>query len=177
MLSNSDGERLSIFVKNGWITEPRWDVNFDGSVNIQDLALVASHFGRENFTESDINGDAVVDIADLVLVSSGLDAAVGTPSRVAVQGSRRFNPAALERWIRLARQYDESEKASLVFQQGVAVLEKLLDVLITKATVPTQTVLFPNYPNPFNPETWIPYQLAAAANVTLTIYDVNGMER
>ncbi len=31
-----------------------------------------------------------------------------------------------------------------------------------------------NYPNPFNPETWIPYHLAHAANVTLTIYDIKG---
>ena len=31
-----------------------------------------------------------------------------------------------------------------------------------------------NYPNPFNPETWIPYQLATAAEVTLMIYDING---
>ena len=37
-----------------------------------------------------------------------------------------------------------------------------------------QTRLFGNYPNPFNPETWIPYQLAAAADVTLTIYGTNG---
>ena len=40
---------------------------------------------------------------------------------------------------------------------------------------PAETVLLPNYPNPFNPETWIPYQLAAAADVTLTIYDVKGI--
>ena len=31
-----------------------------------------------------------------------------------------------------------------------------------------------NYPNPFNPETWIPYQLAEPADVTLTIYDIHG---
>ncbi|MDD9975190.1 MAG: T9SS type A sorting domain-containing protein [Candidatus Poribacteria bacterium] len=36
------------------------------------------------------------------------------------------------------------------------------------------TALLANYPNPFNPETWIPYRLAAAADVTLTIYDING---
>ena len=39
---------------------------------------------------------------------------------------------------------------------------------------PEQTQLLANYPNPFNPETWIPYRLAAAAHVTLTIYDLNG---
>ena len=41
--------------------------------------------------------------------------------------------------------------------------------------LPDKTVLLPNYPNPFNPETWIPYQLAVAADVTLTIYDVRGV--
>ena len=39
---------------------------------------------------------------------------------------------------------------------------------------PTETVLLPNYPNPFNPETWIPYQLSKPDEVTLTIYAVNG---
>ncbi len=38
-----------------------------------------------------------------------------------------------------------------------------------------KTALLPNYPNPFNPETWIPYQLAKPENVTLTIYDVRGV--
>ena len=40
--------------------------------------------------------------------------------------------------------------------------------------LPAQTVLLSNYPNPFNPETWIPYQLAKAADVTLTIYAADG---
>ena len=33
--------------------------------------------------------------------------------------------------------------------------------------IPAETALLSNYPNPFNPETWIPYQLAEPANVTL----------
>ena len=40
--------------------------------------------------------------------------------------------------------------------------------------IPTETELLRNYPNPFNPETWIPYRLAEDAFVTLTIYDLNG---
>lgn len=39
---------------------------------------------------------------------------------------------------------------------------------------PDQTQLLANYPNLFNPETWIPYQLAKSAEVTLYIYAVNG---
>ena len=39
---------------------------------------------------------------------------------------------------------------------------------------PEKTALLANYPNPFNPETWIPYQLAEPATVSLHIYAVNG---
>lgn len=41
-------------------------------------------------------------------------------------------------------------------------------------SIPTETALLPNYPNPFNPETWMPYQLAAPAAVTVTIYATDG---
>ena len=40
--------------------------------------------------------------------------------------------------------------------------------------IPAETTLLRNYPNPFNPETWIPYRLAQDAFVTVTIYDGNG---
>ena len=40
--------------------------------------------------------------------------------------------------------------------------------------LPTQTALLANFPNPFNPDTYIPYQLHAPAQVRLSIYDVRG---
>ena len=55
------------------------------------------------------------------------------------------------------------------YLRGIAVLEQLLTALI-----PQETALLPNYPNPFNPEPWIPYHLADAADVILTIYDTKG---
>ena len=58
---------------------------------------------------------------------------------------------------------------SLVFKQGIANLQNLL-----ASRTPEETALHRNYPNPFNPETWIPYQLAVPAEVELTIYDMNG---
>ena len=61
------------------------------------------------------------------------------------------------------------DDGSLAFKQGIKNLENLLASLI-----PEETALFANYPNPFNPETWIPYQLAEPADVTLAIYDMNG---
>lgn len=40
--------------------------------------------------------------------------------------------------------------------------------------LPTCTTVFQNFPNPFNPATIIPYQLAEASSVTIEIYDANG---
>ena len=54
--------------------------------------------------------------------------------------------------------------------------EIALNVLkaILPERLPTQTQLLANYPNPFNPETWIPFELGQDAEVTLIIYDVQG---
>jgi len=41
-------------------------------------------------------------------------------------------------------------------------------------SLPKQSALLPNYPNPFNPETWLPYQLAQDADVTISIYNLKG---
>ena len=40
--------------------------------------------------------------------------------------------------------------------------------------IPKRTVLLANYPNPFNPETWLPYQLANDAEVKIRIYSSAG---
>ena len=56
------------------------------------------------------------------------------------------------------------------FRRAIGVLEALLQTIL-----PETTVLLANYPNPFNPETWIPYQLASASDVQVTIYDTKGI--
>jgi len=40
--------------------------------------------------------------------------------------------------------------------------------------LPTTTQLLANYPNPFNPETWIPYQLNQESEVSLSVYSSEG---
>ena len=145
------------------------DVNRDGVVSILDLILVARQLGKSVPANSpvDINGDGVVNIFDLTLVAQGIGGAaapaVATIKRVDNERDRDL----IETWITLARLEDDG---SIAFQQGIANLQNLLATLI----VPQETALHPNYPNPFNPETWIPYQLAAPSEVTLTIYDMNG---
>ena len=68
----------------------------------------------------------------------------------------------VQKWLQDAKQLALTDPA---FQRGILVLEQLLAAL-----TPKETALFPNYPNPFNPETWIPYQLAKAADVSIQIY-------
>ena len=46
--------------------------------------------------------------------------------------------------------------------------------LAAPVLVPEDTTVFHNYPNPFNPETWIPYQLKQPADVKIAIYAANG---
>ena len=45
---------------------------------------------------------------------------------------------------------------------------------LASGSIPDETLLLANYPNPFNPETWIPYHLANASDVQITIYDTRG---
>ena len=142
------------------------DANRDSVVDLQDLVFVASQFGQAGAENAaDINGDGVVDIADILLVAGALEVGNGAPS--AHSGSiESLTAAEVEQWLKQAQQVNDKAP---VFQRGIAVLQSLLTVLIPKATI-----LLPNYPNPFNPETWIPYQLAAAADVTIRIYAASG---
>ena len=142
------------------------DVNRDGRVSILDLVLIAQQLGNRVPANSpvDLNRDGVVSILDLVLVVREIDNTTAlAPPAVDAEG---IDPAMIEAWIAQARLEDDG---SLVFKQGIENLEKLLASLI-----PKKTALLRNYPNPFNPETWIPYQLAESTEVTLTIYDMNG---
>ena len=142
------------------------DVNRDGVVNILDLISVAQQLGKRVPSDSpeDINGDGVINIFDLTLVAQGIGKTTVAAPAVA---TGRVDAATIEAWIAQARLQDDG---SIAFRQGIANLESLLASLI----IPQETALHANYPNPFNPETWIPYELAAPAEVTLTIYDMTG---
>ena len=154
---------------------PAGDVNRDGVVSILDLILVAQQLGGRVPAGSpvDLNGDGVVSILDLILTARAIGNTTASAAPVALNpdligaiGTESADPAAIEAWIAQARLEDDG---SLAFKQGIENLQNLLASLI-----PEETALLANYPNPFNPETWIPYQLAESAEVTLTIYDING---
>ena len=165
-LSNSDGERLFSAVKYGKVIEPPWDVNEDLSVDILDLAFVASRFGQAGQTKADVNRDGIVDLKDLVLVASAMDTMAAAPSAWHHDLEVAPTRTDVQKWLAQAQCLGLTDVTS---QRGIRFLEHLLAVL-----TPKETVLLPNYPNPFNPETWIPYQLAEPADVTLHIYAIDG---
>ena len=145
------------------------DVNGDGIVNILDLVLIASQFGQSGETTADLNGDGIVNIQDLVVVANSMQGAAAAPS------ARALSARQVEGWLRLAKstatlptQMSVSQP-DFSYQRGIQVLEQLHRML-----VPKETALLANYPNPFNPETWIPYQLATDSDVQITIYDARG---
>ena len=146
------------------------DVNRDGQVSILDMILIAQQLGKKGPPHSavDVNGDGTVSILDLILVAQhlGESTAAASPAMLTIEDIDRLDPVMIQAWIAQAQVENDG---SIAFQQGIANLQRLLALLI-----PEETALLPNYPNPFNPETWIPYQLSEPAEVTLTIYAVNG---
>ena len=142
------------------------DVNSDGHVDVDDLVYVAQQYGKTGTNSADVNGDKIVNVDDFILVAAVVDAAVAAAPAARGPVQSYFTASQLDQWLTEAR---ASGNTSDTYQRGIAVVEQLLALI-----VPEETALLANYPNPFNPETWIPYQLAEPTDVTLTIYDIQG---
>ena len=168
LLSNSAGEISRPQVKSAEITASRQfraDVNRDGTVSILDLVAVAAAFGETGQTPADVNGDGSVSILDLVAVAAAFGTDAAAPS-LDLESYELLTATDVKQWLSQVQGLTLSDMTS---RSGILFLEQLLLALL-----PKETVLLPNYPNPFNPETWIPYQLSSPADVTVHIYSING---
>ena len=148
------------------------DVTGNGKVNVNDLVEVARNYGKTvgggANRKADVNGDGRVDVDDILAVIKAVDAAGAPALAQANIKTGSLQVADVQRWIRDA-------KAANADPAGIAALERLLILLNRRdLPVPKETVLLANYPNPFNPETWIPYQLSETAEVTVTIHASDG---
>ena len=170
LLSDSAETASRPQVEGAQIIEPpqvNEDVNGDGDVNILDLVRVAGQLGQSGQNSADVNGDGIVNILDLVAVAAALGNAAAAPSAWYRDLEIAPTRADVGEWVAQAQGLDLTDATS---QRGVLFLEQLLAVL-----TPKETMLLPNYPNPFNPETWFPYRLAEDSGVVLTIYDTTGI--
>ena len=102
----------------------------------------------------DVDGNGFVNIEDLDIVISNLGKNIDEDADT--------NP--------------DVNRDGVVTQADVNLIIKQLNVAAapTVPKVPERTQLLPNYPNPFNPETWIPYQLSQSTDVTVCIYTTKG---
>ena len=171
-LVDTDGKRWEVTTERAQVTIPPepenailGDINRDGVVNIQDLVIVNIRFGQTGRNSADINGDRIVNIVDLVLVAGAIGNGAAAPA-LSPQYLRMLTAVNVNLWLSQAQQL---ELTDATFLRGIRFLEQLLSALM-----PEDNALLPNYPNPFNPETWIPYQLVKSADVTLYIYAVDG---
>ena len=179
----------------------RIDVNGDGQINVLDLILVAVFYGTQgNGLPADVNADGIVNVDDFEAVAAGVDAAGGLPLHAveaallaaaaqagdieAIAGAPTGfgNPTQHTQFKKIAYRNVAAALADVRrlavsdarFGKDVTLLTELLQLLAEMNDIPETTALLPNYPNPFNPETWIPYHLATDADITLTIYNVRG---
>ena len=170
-LADSTAAAIPTRVEDGQITVPtvNADVNGDGNVDYADVSLVVEAVVEEvpYNAKYDVNGDGTVNFFDAALIVENLDAdAAAAPRIVGLQLTA----------VQIDRIQTQIDFLIATEDRSPAALRTLvyLQQLLATGTRPEQTQLLVNYPNPFNPETWIPYRLAAAADVTLTLYDING---
>ncbi len=173
------------------VASPEWDVNKDYVVNILDLVIIGSNFGKtisgKPRPNPDVKPDGVVNIFDIIPVATHFGesySAVPQPPaapfalRLGENRNYRGQETALTTAQRaILQSLYEKLKAYPDTDPSVVVVKRLLAALLSiksEPALPEVTRLAQNYPNPFNPETWIPYQLAHDAEVQITIYDLKG---
>lgn len=191
-LVNSAGEQIhcNIFNSQIEVADPArpWDVNGDGVVDVFDLSTVAKYFGKEITVDlglnPDVNSDGVVDLKDIVLVGNYIGESYLMDGQETSAAPHFHQPKEL---------YIPSRHRPILVPETRNALERIYTILqhspdnsppfvrtrqvmrhLLSSVSPSQDVLFQNFPNPFNPETWIPFQLAADGDVTIMIHDVNG---
>ena len=136
----------------------KYDVNGDGTVDIGDSdALTIALAANSTDPKYDVDGNGKVDIFDLIEVRAKYSpGAAGAPTLFGMKLSAVQIDRLQEQIDLLIATNDRSPAAmrTLVYLQQLLVTAR-----------PEKTQLLANYPNPFNPETWIPYELATDTDV------------
>ena len=146
----------------------KYDVNGDGTVDIGDSdALTIALAANSTDPKYDVDGNGKVDIFDLIEVRAKYSpGAAGAPTLFGMKLSAVQIDRLQEQIDLLIATNDRSPAAmrTLVYLQQLLVTAR-----------PEKTQLLANYPNPFNPETWIPYELATDTHVRIMIYNTQGV--
>ena len=115
------------------------------------------------------NPFSIVQVSDIELLTS-----TGTAS---VDGWSRINDRSIKLWGEIEDGWFLRGRMWVVVQTfyfNDVDTPASTDAAKAPPVLPAETSLLPNYPNPFNPETWIPYQLAKPVDVSVSIYAADG---
>ena len=186
------------------LTEPYVpDVNGDAVIDISDLVAVAKFFGKSTdqiaHTYVDVDRNGQVDIDDLLLVATNFgDSANAAPSLVrtvhkstrvgfvtrqltqSAAGHANYMDVDLTRVQKALMEFHRQPHLSAGARTALNALTSWLEAaeelanLNPELPILTRTRMLPVYPNPFNPEAWIPFELAAPADVEIEIYTTSG---
>ena len=168
VISNSLSETLAGTPLTPPVSYAPYDVNKDGAVDNTDAGLVIDALGTRN-AAYDVNGDGTVNFLDVVLVFDNRDDNVAAAPTIV--GNLKLTAIQIDR---IEEQIDLLIATNDRSPAAMRVLVYMQQLLVTE-TRPEKTQLFANYPNPFNPETWIPYELATDTHVKITIYNTQGV--
>ena len=91
---------------------------------------------------------------------------IARTDRPAAPARERGRVGLVEGWLAEARRHDDGSR---LYHDGIAGLNRAL-----VAIRPSGSSLLANYPNHFNPDTWIPFDLSEAVDVSVAIYDIEG---
>ena len=112
---------------------------------------------------------SIVNISDIELLTS--------TGKASVDGWTRTNARSIKLWGKIEDGWFLRGRMWVIvrtFYFKDVDLSSSTNAAKAPSVLPVETALLPNYPNPFNPETWIPYRLAKPADVNVSIYAADG---
>ncbi len=183
MLTDIEVNQVLHVVESGVQTRRPGDVNQDGQIDILDLLIVIAHFGESPPSNAriDANKDGEVNLDDVVWIIQIIEGNQNTAApvqkhRTVVVSNNMLNrfPSLIETDIALLYSFYLKIEEMQGDSTQIELVKRFLRRLLMPGNGPMETQLHVNYPNPFNPETWIPYQLAEDAEITIRIYDTTG---
>lgn len=183
-LTDIEVNQVLPIVESGVQTRLPGDVNLDGKIDILDLLVVVVNFGQDppSNPRIDANRDGQVNLDDVVWIIEIIEENqnnAAAPSqkdqRVAITSTmlNRF-PSLTENDIALLNAFYLKIEEMKGDSTQIELVKRFFRQLLMPVSGPIKTRLHANYPNPFNPETWIPYQLAEDTKITIRIYNTAG---
>ena len=142
------------------------------NTRLTDVSPLAGLVSLETLT---LAGCPIEDFTPLADLTADIDVLAGSAPAANGNGiGSLLDPAVLKTLDRealqgLLQRLHTVSNGSLKYREMIALIGKIL-----KSKRPNKTTLLANYPNPFNPETWIPYHLAHGSDVRIDIFDTHG---